>query len=86
MLLGDGCQAVGVALYLLNGSKLVQLVEAFSCPVIDDKVLGITQFGDYGVRGEWYVDDTPWLEEYNLKWTQLINFSEALKQWRRRRA
>jgi hypothetical protein len=34
MLLGDGCQAVGGLRYLLNGSKLVQLLEAFSCPTL----------------------------------------------------
>jgi putative endonuclease len=34
MLLGDGCQAVGVVRYLLNGSKFVQLVEALRSPTL----------------------------------------------------
>jgi hypothetical protein len=34
MLLDDGCQAVRDVRYLLNGSKLIQLLEAFSCPTV----------------------------------------------------
>jgi hypothetical protein len=34
MLLGDGCQAVGGARYLLNGSKVAPLIEAFSRPTL----------------------------------------------------
>jgi hypothetical protein len=34
MRLGDGCQTVGGVRCLLNGSKLVQLIGAFSCPTL----------------------------------------------------
>jgi hypothetical protein len=54
--------------------------------LIDDKVLGLTQFNDYGVRADWHFDDKPRLEEYRLKWDGLFNFSEELRKWRSRRA